>query len=767
MAKIPTLDAVRIIPRDTDFLDRRSGNRGEVFYDRTANTLRLYDGATASGINLAKSDLTNIDNTQFRAKSIESRISTVVYTVTVTGPQGGDTGNKYNLNGVYRPIPNFVVGYTYVFVQDNQTNVFFPNANNTTPNPHPLNFSADNLSGLLGGGTSYLTNVRYFLNGAVVTQAVYNSAAFNTATSRQVWITVTNSTPSTLYYWCYNHLAMGNEIAVADPGSGSGSGGEIAAGVGISVVEADGVSTISNTGVVSIAAGSGISLSENAGVDTITNTGVISIVAGTGITTSVNQGAVTINAAAATTGDITFTDTTIDSVDSEEITFTPAVSFDGDVTVGDELIFSDGSRQSTATLVGPEGPEGPPGPTGSGAGDVSSIGGGYADNAIVRYNGTSGTSIQTSTASINDAGTLSATAFSGLGTSLTALNATQLTSGTVPDARFPATLPTASGVNLTALNAANLGSGTIPDARFPATLPTASGVNLTALNATNLGSGTVPVNRLGTAGTRDATTFLRGDNTWTVVSGVGAASDSFATISVAGQSNVVADSATDTLTLVAGTGVTITTDASTDTVTITNSSPNVSQNVFTIVAVAGQSNVEADSATDTLTIAAGTGISITTDAGTDTVTITSTVSAGATTFAALTDNASATIDQIYLPAITSLVVSNIGASSYRFDQYGTADNPTVYAINGTTIAFKLNVMSHPFLIQNGAGVNYNTGLIHVSTTGTVTTGASAQGQTSGTLYWKIPTDISGGYRYQCSSHAPMVGSISIKTFATI
>jgi hypothetical protein len=312
-----------------------------------------------------------------------------------------------------------------------------------------------------------------------------------------------------------------------------------------------------------------------------------------------------------------------------------------------------------------------------------------------------------------------------------------------------------------------LTSGTVPDARFPATLPAASGVNLTALNATNLGSGTVPVNRLGTAGTRDATTFLRGDNTWAVVSGGGAASDSFATIAVAGQSNVVADSATDTLTLVAGTGVTITTDASTDTVTITNSSPNVSQNVFSTVAVAGQTDVVADSATDTLTISAGTGISITTDAGTDTVTITSTVSAGATTFAALTDNASATIDQIYLPAITALVVSNIGASSYRFDQYGTADNPTVYAINGTTIAFKLNVMGHPFLIQNSSGVNYNTGLIHVSTSGTVTTGASAQGQTSGTLYWKIPTDISGGYRYQCSLHGPMVGSISIKTFATI
>jgi hypothetical protein len=72
-------------------------------------------------------------------------------------------------------------------------------------------------------------------------------------------------------------------------------------------------------------------------------------------------------------------------------------------------------------------------------------------------------------------------ALTGDGSGLTALNASNLGSGIVPDARFPATLPAASGVNLTALNASNLGSGTVPDARFPATLPVASGVNLTGV----------------------------------------------------------------------------------------------------------------------------------------------------------------------------------------------------------------------------------------------------------------------------------------------
>ena len=63
---------------------------------------------------------------------------------------------------------------------------------------------------------------------------------------------------------------------------------------------------------------------------------------------------------------------------------------------------------------------------------------------------------------------------------LTALSAANLTSGTIPDARFPATLPAASAANLTAVPAANI----------TGTLPAISGANLTNLpasgKATNL-----------------------------------------------------------------------------------------------------------------------------------------------------------------------------------------------------------------------------------------------------------------------------------------
>jgi plastocyanin len=114
-------------------------------------------------------------------------------------------------------------------------------------------------------------------------------------------------------------------------------------------------------------------------------------------------------------------------------------------------------------------------------------------------------------------------------------------------------------------------------------------------------------------------------------------------------------------------------------------------------------------------------------------------------------------------AVTTLVVTT-PVFNYNIDQY-SGDNPAIYAISGTTIAFSLQVgSSHPFLIQNNTGggfANYTTGLIHVSTSGVVSTGSSAQGQTSGTLYWKIPISVSGTFRYICQNHSSMVGIITV------
>jgi hypothetical protein len=219
---------------------------------------------------------------------------------------------------------------------------------------------------------------------------------------------------------------------------------------------------------------------------------------------------------------------------------------------------------------------------------------------------------------------------------------------------------------------------------------------------------------------------------------------------------------------VAGNNITIATDAENDSITFNATQSSV--NTFSTIAVTGQTSVVADSSADTLTLAAGSGIQITTNAGSNTVTITNIAGGGGggSTFSGLTDASTAglTVDEIYLPAITKVVVTNLGASAYLFDQY-SGNNPTLFAISGTTMAFQLSATGHPFLIQNPTGELYNTGLIHVATDGTVSTEGSAQGKDSGTLYWKIPFAISGGYRYQCSLHGSMVGLIQVKNISTI
>ena len=80
--------------------------------------------------------------------------------------------------------------------------------------------------------------------------------------------------------------------------------------------------------------------------------------------------------------------------------------------------------------------------------------------------------------------------FASATTSLNNLSASNLTSGTIPNARFPSTLPAVSGANLTNLNASRLTSGTVSDARISTltaskltgSLPSISGANLTNIN---------------------------------------------------------------------------------------------------------------------------------------------------------------------------------------------------------------------------------------------------------------------------------------------
>ena len=81
------------------------------------------------------------------------------------------------------------------------------------------------------------------------------------------------------------------------------------------------------------------------------------------------------------------------------------------------------------------------------------------------------------------------------------IDATRLTTGTIPDGRFPAALPAISGAALTSLNGSNISSGTIAAARVDTlnqnTTGTAAGltgtpdVNLGVTTTGNLTAGSI------------------------------------------------------------------------------------------------------------------------------------------------------------------------------------------------------------------------------------------------------------------------------------
>jgi plastocyanin len=141
------------------------------------------------------------------------------------------------------------------------------------------------------------------------------------------------------------------------------------------------------------------------------------------------------------------------------------------------------------------------------------------------------------------------------------------------------------------------------------------------------------------------------------------------------------------------------------------------------------------------------------------------------TFAGLTDQPAApdqqSFENIWKNASTVLTVSANGSTAYRFDQYGTTDNPTIYVKAGTTIGFDLSydqAGTHPFKIQTTGGSDIADGIFEL-TSGNVYNDFTQGGAYGGTLFWKVPASFSGNYQYICTAHGGMIGTIVVEAAA--
>jgi hypothetical protein len=695
MAKIPVLDAVRIIPREADFLDRRSGNRGEIFIDDDIGTLRLYNGEIG-GINLLKDDLSNISSAALN-KNVNFGTGTVTATQFIGAGIGAVLGDNPPTAAAGTLWFNTSTGKLYIYYNDGTSLQWV----------QPMTPSVGGGSGGSGSGTvnsGAAGKIAYYPSAGTTVDDLSTIGWANSTLSITGAISATAQKNYIRFHWD-TLTDLNNE---ANPTTWHGMVAHVHATGRLYVAHASNwvpLALLSDVGVTGLLAGNNVTVSNTDGVYTIN---AVVGGGGGGITLEDAQdGAASLFATGTHTG-ISFSYNDVSNTISATVggivlgtgtsgNYVASVQTGSGITGG-----SAGTTGSTLTLAIDTsvvstltGAQTLTNKTISGASNtISNIGNGALTNSSITINGTSvslGGTVSISTASTLDGLTDVAITTPSLGQVLKYNGSTW--------------------INDADATAGGAGAGTVT------TVSVASANGFTGTVAT---ASSTPAITIATS----ITGLLKGNGT--AISAATAGTDYQTAQSVTG---IVKSSGTTRSAAVAGTDyqepITLTTTGSSGAATFSGNTLNIPQY-------------------------SGGG--------------------GSTALSSVTEvyAAGLTVDQFYLPAITRLNVTANGITAYRFDQYGTTDDPTIYAINATTIAFNLSgAGGHPFLIQDGTGANYNTGLVHVDSDGTVSTGSAAQGKASGTLYWKIPDSISGGYRYQCANHLGMVGSIVIKNFASI
>ena len=220
----------------------------------------------------------------------------------------------------------------------------------------------------------------------------------------------------------------------------------------------------------------------------------------------------------------------------------------------------------------------------------------------------------------------------------------------------------------------------------------------------------------------------------------------------------------ESIKIIGGTNVTTASDAEGN---ITINSSGSSSNSFETIVVSGQNNVVAESSTDTLTLVAGTDISITTNNSSDTVTINSTASGGASNLTQLTDVSLSSVETGQMLVYNGSNWVNANGPSYRYEfnavdasNYqvggpgltGTPNDPDLYFRRGNTYYLDNSGTggAHPLLIKTTAGTG---------TGNQYTTGVS--GSANGVIIFEVPFGAPSTLYYQCQFHGGMVGQINI------
>jgi len=409
---------------------------------------------TTSEIDTVANSITNVDLVGNNINNINALgqvlAGQTTYTVTVSG-------GVFYIDGASKPTLNLIRGYTYIFNQADNTN-----------NNHPLAFKDAN-------GNAYTTGVT--VNGTA------GQAGAN------VTFVIPANAPASLRYYCTVHgNSMGNTIAVGDDNIGV-----VASNISDVNTVAGGITNVNNVGG-SIANVNTVA----AGLSGINAFAARYRVGSSNPTTDLDAGDLFFN-------------TTLQKL----LVYNGTTSaWEETQTIGNFFINTisafNGTGGNSATF------------NGSAYKFNLSNAGAFAQQMLVSINGViqkpnAGTG-QPSEGFALDGGTIVFSSAPPTGATYfiitigASVSIGTPTNGTVTPASFAngtssndgkflrannGAIPSFETIDLTALSASNLTSGTVPDARFPATLPAASGANLTNLPAGNL-TGTVADARIST-----------------------------------------------------------------------------------------------------------------------------------------------------------------------------------------------------------------------------------------------------------------------------
>ena len=121
------------------------------------------------------------------------------------------SGNTFYIDNIKQQTIIFQRNNTYRFVLDDSSF----SSSGYTKTYHPFLLSSTE-NGTHNTGSTYGTDVKYYLDNVEVTELVFKSNSFDSAKKRYLEITPSSSTPDTLYYYCHNHADMGGKINIID-----------------------------------------------------------------------------------------------------------------------------------------------------------------------------------------------------------------------------------------------------------------------------------------------------------------------------------------------------------------------------------------------------------------------------------------------------------------------------------------------------------------------------------------------------------------------